>query len=428
MANELPLTIGDVEEASRAIDGAVLRTPTVESPRLSDLTGARIFVKYENLQATGAFKERGGRNKLMSLSRKECRHGVIAQSAGNHAQAVAFHARRLAMPATIVMPKTTPFTKVANTEAHGARVVLEGEVLAECHAVVDRLVADEGLTPVHPFDDLKVMAGQGTVALEMLADEPDLDCLVVPIGGGGLVSGIAVAAKAMKPGIDVVGAEAAQYASMSALLAGNEPDCGGDTLAEGIAVKSPSPMAVEIVRELVSHVAVVGEEQIERAIYAYLTLQKTTAEGAGAAGLAAVMADPERFADRKVGLVLCGGNIDPRMLSAIAVRALERESTIVSFRRHPARPTRCPGASVDAAWPRRSQYPRCLAQPRLPQRAGHGGNLRHHHRGARRYPCRAHCRRAQGRGHAGCPVAPRELTNSPRRNATLGVLQPNWHH
>ncbi len=328
----LPFSLGDVAAAAETIRGHVLRTPLVAAPRLSAMSGAEVFVKYENLQVTNAFKERGALNRLSALSEDEHRRGVVALSAGNHAQALACHAKRLGIPATIVMPRTTPFTKIASTEGFGAKVVLEGETVAECRTVVDDLIAGEGLVLVHPYDDPVVMAGQGTIAPEMLADRPDLDCLIVPVGGGGLISGISVAAKALKPGIEIVGVQTAQYASMAAALAGEEAVCGGDTLAEGIAVKAVSQTAVTILRALGVGVMVVDEAAIERAIYAYLVRLKTLAEGAGAAGLAALLSQPERFKGRKVGLVLTGGNIDPRLLSAITVRALEREDRVVTFR------------------------------------------------------------------------------------------------
>lgn len=332
MTAGLPISLEDVRAAAEVIRGNVLRTPLLPAPRLTALAGTPVAVKYENLQVTNAFKERGALNRLAALGSDERRRGVVTLSAGNHAQAVACHARRLGIPATIVMPRTTPFTKVASTEAFGATVVLEGESVAECREAVDRFIERDGLTLVHPYDDPLVMAGQGTIAIEMLEEMPGLDCLVVPVGGGGLISGIAVAARALKPDIAIYGVQTTLYASMAAALSGRAAECGGDTLAEGIAVKSVSPTAVEILKSLRIEVLQVDEAAIERAIYAYLTLQKTLAEGAGAAGLAAVLAEPERFKGRSVGLVLTGGNIDPRLLSAIAVRALEREDRVVSFR------------------------------------------------------------------------------------------------
>jgi threonine dehydratase len=328
----MTVTAADIEAARRTIAGQVLRTPMLPAPRLSALTGADVYVKYENLQVTNSFKERGALNKLASLTVKERSAGVIAMSAGNHAQAVAYHAARLKIPATIVMPVTTPTVKVEATQAHGANIVLEGETVAEAQITAEALAHERGLTWVHPYDDVRVIAGQGTIALEMLEDVPDLDMLVIPIGGGGLISGNAIAARALKPSIEIVGAEAAMYPSFWNALTGEQRPCGGPTLAEGIAVKNVGKLTLPIVRELVSEIVLVDEESIERAVNAYLTVQKTMAEGAGAAGLAAMLLKPERFRGRKVGLILCGGNIDPRILSTIVVRELERECRIASFR------------------------------------------------------------------------------------------------
>ena len=328
----LAITLADVEAAAAVVAGKVLRTPMIPAPRLSALTGAEVFVKHENMQATGSFKERGALVKLTRLTEDERRRGVIAMSAGNHAQAVAYHARRLGIPATIVMPEATPLVKVENTRAHGARVVLFGETLYESAERARALASEEGLVFVHPYDDPAVMAGQGTIALEMLADVPDLDTLVVPIGGGGLFSGMAVAAKALKPGLDVVGVEAMLYPSFHNAISGSDLPIGGPTLAEGIAVKTVGTMTLPIVRALASEIILVEEAAIERAVNAYATQQRTMAEGAGAAGLAAMFARPERFRGRKVGLVLCGGNIDARLLASVMVRELERAERIVSFR------------------------------------------------------------------------------------------------
>jgi threonine dehydratase len=302
------------------------------APKLSALTGAAVYVKYENLQVTNSFKERGALNKLASLTPAERERGVIAMSAGNHAQAVAYHAARLGIPATIVMPVTTPFVKVEATEAHGAQVVLDGETVADAQVRAEAIARERGLTFVHPYDDPLVIAGQGTIALEMLEEAPDLDTLVIPIGGGGLIAGNAIAACAVKPSIRIVGAEAALYASMCNALGYAARPIGGPTLAEGIAVKNVGGLTLPIVRDLVSDIVLVDEEHLERAVNVYLTLQKTMAEGAGAAGLAAMLVAPEKFAGRKVGLILCGGNIDPRILASIMVRELERENRIVSFR------------------------------------------------------------------------------------------------
>jgi threonine dehydratase len=328
----MAITLADVEAASRTISGRVLRTPMLPAPKLSALTGASVRVKYENLQVTNSFKERGALNKLASLTAAERERGVIAMSAGNHAQAVAYHAQQLGIPATIVMPVTTPFVKVYATEACGAEVVLHGESVADAQLRAEALARERRLTFVHPYDDPKVIAGQGTIALEMLEDAPDLDLLVIPIGGGGLIAGIASAARALKPSIEIVGAEAALYPSFWNALRGESRPLGGPTLAEGIAVKNVGTLTLPIVRDLVAEIVLVDEQSLERAVNAYLTLQKTMAEGAGAAGLAAMLAKPERFRGRNVGLVLCGGNIDPRILASIMVRELERDERMVSFR------------------------------------------------------------------------------------------------
>jgi threonine dehydratase len=328
----MSVTVADVEAARRTITGQVLRTPMLPAPKLSALTGAEVHVKYENLQVTNSFKERGAFNKLAALDASARERGVIAMSAGNHAQAVAYHAARLGVPATIVMPVTTPFVKVQATEAHGAEIVLDGESVAEAQVRAEAIARERGLTFVHPYDDPLVIAGQGTIALEMLEDVPDLDTLVIPIGGGGLIAGNAVAARARKPSIEIVGAEAALYPSFWNALRGENRPLGGATLAEGIAVKNVGALTLPIVRALVSEIILVDEGYLERAVNAYLTLQKTMAEGAGAAGLAAMLVKPDKFRGRKVGLILCGGNIDPRILASVMVRELEREDRIVSFR------------------------------------------------------------------------------------------------
>jgi threonine dehydratase len=326
------IRLADIESAHKVLKGQVLPTPMLPAPRLSELTGAEVFVKYENLQVTNSFKDRGAFVKLASLSDAERARGVIAMSAGNHAQAVAYHARRLGIAATIVMPKTTPFVKIEATRAHGAEVVLEGEGVSEAQERAEAIARERGLAFVHPYDDPRIIAGQGTIALEMLQEVPDLDVLVVPIGGGGLIAGNAIAARAIRPAITVVGVEAALYPSMYNALKGEHQPLGGPTLAEGIAVKNVGKLTLPIVREIVADVVLVDEAHLERAVNLYLTLQKTMAEGAGAAGLAAMLAEPGRFRGRKVGLILCGGNIDPRILASIMVRELERSDRIVSFR------------------------------------------------------------------------------------------------
>ena len=326
-------TLADIEAARRVIAGVVLRTPMLPAPKLSALTGAEVHVKYENLQVTNSFKDRGALVKLASLSEAERARGVITMSAGNHAQAVAYHAQRLGIPATIVMPVTTPFVKVAATRSYGAEVVLHGETVAEAQSRCEQIQSQRNLLLVHPYDDPRIIAGQGTIALEMLEDVPDLDILVFPVGGGGLIAGNAIAARAKsRSSLQVVGAESALYPSVwNALHDGSRP-IGGSTLAEGIAVKNVGKLTLPIIRDLVSELILVDEVQLERAVNAYLTLQKTMAEGAGAAGLAAMLARPELFKGKKVGLVLCGGNIDARVVASIMVRELERENRIVSFR------------------------------------------------------------------------------------------------
>ncbi len=325
-------SMADIEAAAAALVGQVVRTPLIAAPKLSNLTGAEIFVKYENLQFTNSFKDRGAYLKLSSLSDNERKLGVIAMSAGNHAQAVAYHSGRLGIPSVIVMPEGTPFVKVGNTEALGAKVVLSGETLSEARIKVDEIAAEQNLTLVHPYDDPLVMAGQGTVGLEILADNPDLDMLIIPIGGGGLIAGCAVAAKALKPSLEIIGVEAELFPSMYHGIRGEEPVCGGNTLAEGIAVKAAGALTLPVVKELVSDIILVDETAIERAICTFLTIQKTMAEGAGAAGLAALMKEPDRFRGKKVAIVLTGGNIDPRMLASIVVRGLEQEDKIISIR------------------------------------------------------------------------------------------------
>jgi threonine dehydratase len=328
----MSVTVADIEAARRTIAGQVLRTPMLPAPKLSALTGAEVYVKYENLQVTNSFKDRGAFNKLASLDTAARARGVIAMSAGNHAQAVAYHAARLGIPATIVMPVTTPFVKVEATQAYGAEIVLDGESVADAQVRAETIARERGLTFVHPYDDPLVIAGQGTIALEMLEDVPDLDMLAIPIGGGGLIAGNAIAARSRKPSIEIIGAEAALYPSAWNALTGESRALGGSTIAEGIAVKNVGRLTLPIVRELVAEIVLVDEAHLERAVNAYLTLQKTMAEGAGAAGLGAMLVKPEIFRGRKVGLILCGGNIDPRILASVMVRELEREDRIVSFR------------------------------------------------------------------------------------------------
>lgn len=326
------VTFEKIQAAAELISGAVLETPCLPAPRLSQLTGADVFVKYENMQVTGAFKERGALVKLASLTEDEKARGVIAVSAGNHAQGVAYHAGRLGIPATIVMPVLTPFVKISATRGYGAEVVLAGNTLAEAKEEADRLAGENNLVWVHPYDDAHVIHGQGTIAIEMLAQQPDLDVLVVPVGGGGLIAGIATAAKALKPSIEVIGVETTLYPGMWGAFYGKEVICEGATIAEGIAVRDIGRLTTEVVKARVDDLLLVSESSIERAINAYLTLQRTIAEGAGAAGLAALLSESDRFAGKRVGLVLCGGNIDPRLLSKIVVRELARDGRLVSIR------------------------------------------------------------------------------------------------
>ena len=310
----------------------VLKTPFLPAPRLSKLTGAEVFVKYENLQATSSFKERGALVKLLSLGEEERRRGVIAMSAGNHAQAVAYHAQRLGVPATIVMPRPTPFVKIAATRSFGATVLLEGETLADAQTTVEAIIGKTGATLIHPYDDPEIIRGQGTIGLEIVDAEADLDCVVVPVGGGGLVSGIAIAIKSLTPKVQVVGVETELYPSVHAALRGERAECGGESLAEGIAVKNVGKLPLEIIRSHVDDMLLVGEGVIEEAVASYLTLQKTMAEGAGAAPLAALLAYPDRFRGKRIGLILAGGNIDPRLAASIVVRELAREEQIVALR------------------------------------------------------------------------------------------------
>src|SRR5688572_3704720 len=323
----LPVTLADVRAAAARLAGAIEHTPCVHSRTLSRLTGAEVFLKFENLQFTASFKERGALNKLLSLAPEERKRGVIAMSAGNHAQAVAYHAARLGIPALIVMPKGSP-----NTKIHGAKVVLEGENLFEAGKHARALAARDNLVFVHPYEDPLIIAGQGTVGLEMLETVPDLDVLVVPIGGGGLISGIAVAAKALKPALRVFGVETQNYPSMHQRLNNLPVECGGDTIAEGIAVKDVGNTAFAIIRELVEDVFVVKEETIEHAVAALIEIEKTVAEGAGAAALAALLEEPARFAGMRVGLPISGGNIDSRVLASVLMRGLVRDARLVRLR------------------------------------------------------------------------------------------------
>ncbi len=328
----MTVTARDIEAARDTLRGHVVRTPMLFSAKLSEITGAQLYVKLESMQVTSSFKDRGAYNKMSSLTAEEKARGVITMSAGNHAQAVAYHAKRLAIPATIVMPETTPANKIERTRAYGASVILSGETLADSQVSAEAIMRERALVLIHPYDDDKIIAGQGTIGFEMLDDEPELDAIVVPIGGGGVISGTAVAAKHRKPAIEIVGAEVKLYPSMYSALRGQAAKCGGSTLAEGIAVKNVTERTIALCRQFVDDVRLVSEADIERAVMAFLTHQKTLAEGAGAAGLAAVMADRAHFRNRKVGLVLCGGNIDARILASVITRELQREMRIVNLR------------------------------------------------------------------------------------------------
>ncbi|MDZ4760897.1 MAG: threonine ammonia-lyase [Alphaproteobacteria bacterium] len=328
----MTVTLQDIRAAAGAIKGQVERTPLRYSRTLSEITGAKIWIKFENLQFTASFKERGALNKLLSLTNSEKAAGVIAMSAGNHAQGVAYHASRLGIPSTIVMPKATPFVKVEHTRNFGARVILHGDTLDEANIHSRELEKQEKLTFVHPFDDARVIAGQGTIGLEIMEDLDDFDVMPIPVGGGGLASGIATAIKALRPAGSIIGVETEMYPALHAEMRGAEAKVGGATIAEGIAVKKAGRLPLEICTRLMDDVILVGEDHLERAITLFATVEKTVAEGAGAAGLAAMLAQPERFKGRKVVLVLCGGNIDTRLLASVLTRSLVREKRLTSIR------------------------------------------------------------------------------------------------
>jgi len=330
----LPVNADDVRRAAKVIAAAIAKTPLVPAPALSEAAGCEVWLKLETQHPTGSFKERGALNKLLSLNANERGAGVVAMSAGNHAQGVAYHARRLGIPATIVMPEGTPFTKIDRTEGLGANVVLEGDSLVAAREAADALAHDRGFVPVHPYDDPAVIAGQGTIGLEMLTDRPELDTLIVPIGGGGLISGIAIAAKAIKPKIEIYGVQSALYPSMADALAGKPPDIGtaGATLAEGIAVKEPGKLTRQIVAALVKDILLADDTAIEAAIEHLIDREKLVAEGAGAAGVAALLAHPELFGGKRVGIVITGGNIDARLLASVLMRGLVREGCLVRLR------------------------------------------------------------------------------------------------
>ncbi|MFQ6016948.1 MAG: threonine ammonia-lyase [Kiloniellaceae bacterium] len=326
------VTIEDIRAAATLLEGQVIRTPSVPAPRLGEELGCEVHLKLENQQYTGSFKDRGALVKLRSLAPGQAKLGVIAMSSGNHAQAVAYHARRLGIPATIVMPEFAPFGKVERTRNFGARVVLVGDTLDASARAAREIAEKEDLTFVHPYDDRRIVAGQGTIGLEMLEDNPELDTIVVPIGGGGLISGIAIAAKSLKPELEIVGVEAALFPSMYQALHDQEPTSGGQTLADGIAVKNPGQLTRGIIERLVGDLLLVDEPAIEAAINTLAERQNIVAEGAGAAGVAALMTERARFAGRKVGVVVCGGNIDVRLLSWVLARGLVRDGRMVRLR------------------------------------------------------------------------------------------------
>jgi threonine dehydratase len=332
MSEAPPVTLADILAAADRIEGAVMRTPTLLSRTLSELTGATIYVKFENLQFTAAYKERGALNKLLLMDEAVRGRGVVAASAGNHAQAVAYHGRRLGVPVTIVMPTATPSIKVLQTESHGVEIILHGDTFDDAYTEARRLEAERGLTFVHPFDDPEIIAGQGTVALEMLEEAPEIDTLVIPIGGGGLISGIGTASKALRPDVELIGAQAELYPSMYCAIGGDELPSAGDTIAEGIAVKKPGMVTASIIRKVVDEILLVPERYIETAVSLYLQIEKTVAEGAGATGLGALLRYPERFRGRTVGLVLSGGNIDTRLLANVLLRDLARSGRMGRLR------------------------------------------------------------------------------------------------
>jgi threonine dehydratase len=321
----------DIEAAATTLHGSVIETACNRSRTLSDICGCNLWLKFENLQFTSSFKERGALNRLSALSAAERERGVVAMSAGNHALGVAYHAKRLGIPASIVMPEGTPMVKIENTKRHGASVIISGQTLEEAGKFAREYGSDRGLTLIHPYDDPLIIAGQGTIAFEMLRAAPELETLVVPIGGGGLISGMAIAAKSVKPDIRIIGVQARLYPSMYNAIKGEHLPMRGDTLAEGIAVKAPGLITTDIVRRLVDDIILVTDDEMERAVSMLINIEKTVAEGAGAAGLAAVMAAPERFQGANVGLLLSGGNIDTRLIASVLTRELAREGRLTEL-------------------------------------------------------------------------------------------------
>ena len=328
----MAVTADQIRDTAVRLDGQIIRTPMLEAPMLSRNLGCDLFLKLECLQHTSSFKARGALNAMLGLNDQQRQLGVIAMSAGNHAQAVAYHAEYMGIPATIVMPAQTPFAKVARTRAFGAKVVLEGRNLNECEGTVNALIQEHGLTLIHPYDNELVMMGQGTAGLEMLTDQPDLDILVVPIGGGGLMGGIATIARDMRPNIKIYGVQTELYPSMKLAVEGKEITCGGETLAEGIAVKKPGGVALPVIDALVDEILLVNERELEWAVGALIEQQRVVSEGAGAAGIAAIHANPALFAGKKVGVVICGGNIDPRLLASILNRNMAVDGRIARLR------------------------------------------------------------------------------------------------
>ena len=326
------LTLQNIRDAAVRLQGQVLDTPCVESKTLSDIVGAQVFLKFENLQFTASFKERGACNKLTQLTPEERARGVVAMSAGNHAQGVAYHAQRLGIRAVIVMPRFTPGVKVERTRGFGAEVVLHGDTLEAASAHAHALAEAQGLVFVHPYDDEAVAAGQGTLGLEMLAAVPDLDTLVIAVGGGGLMAGVATAARALRPDITLIGVQTTRFPAMVNAVKGTQYPQGTSTIAEGIAVGTPGQMTQEVIKRLVDDLVLVDEGDIEQAVLMLLEIEKTLVEGAGAAGLAALLRYPERFAGQKVGLVLCGGNIDPLLLASIIERDMARSGRLARIK------------------------------------------------------------------------------------------------
>ena len=328
----MTLTLDDVRAAAERLAGHIERTPLRHSRTLSEITGAEVWVKFENLQFTAAYKERGALNKLLQLTEAETKRGVIAASAGNHSQGLSYHAARLGIPVTIVMPRGTPFVKVQQTRAHGAEVLIEGDTYDEAAEHAQTVREDRDLVFVHPFNDLDVMAGQGTVALEMFEDQPDLEVLPIPVGGGGLIAGCATAAKSLNPNVRIIGLEPAMYPSFTAKMRGHNAVAGGQTIAEGIAVKQMGDVSYAVARPLIDEVLLIEEPHFEKAVALYCNIEKTVVEGAGGGSLAALLAYPDRFRRKKCGLIITGGNIDTRLLSSVLTRELVREQRLASLR------------------------------------------------------------------------------------------------